>query len=151
MSFLNKIQSIVDEAQNAEDLASIITYIPLQSLKNFINDTLRSMHTDKIRTIYYTSSSIQDIITDDVIQSILTYVPSNNCINLVNKSFNKLVKQNDDSKMRLREINISSQFRNKNTWIVDSSRNSLNTEEIKKGIKGPINSIDEALNIMESG
>eukprot|EP01084_Bolivina_argentea_P075936 137612_1 len=150
-SLLSKTQSLINKAQNAHDLVNIMNHIPIESLKEFINDKLQSMHENKIREIYYDSVSIHDIIIDDVIQSVISYIPYENSIKYINTTFHDLEKLNKNLRIRLRKRNILSQFKNKNTYIVDESRNYLTEEEIKKGIKGPIKTLDKALNLMESG
>eukprot|EP01084_Bolivina_argentea_P075938 137615_1 len=98
-SLLSKTQSLINKAQNAHDLVNIMNHIPIESLKEFINDKLQSMNENKIREIYYGSASIHNIIPDDVIKSMINYIPYENSIQYVNKSFNNFSKLNSNLRM----------------------------------------------------
>eukprot|EP01084_Bolivina_argentea_P125034 221568_1 len=160
-SYLNKTKSLVNNAQNARDLVSIMNHIPLENLKDFINEKLELMNPDKIRRIYFSSDSIENIISVDVVQSIIKYIdPYQQSMKRINKTFNTLVKLNQKLKISLRQRTISmmlnkscipSQFKPINIWIVDPSGDSLYSEERKQGFKGIFKSLHHVLNIMESG
>ena len=55
-------------------------------------------------------------------------------------------------RQREEEISLSLKVnKNNKTWIIDSMREHLNTEEINSGFKGPINTLSEALELCQSG
>ena len=131
-SFLDRTKLLMAKANNLQDLTKILNHIPFESLKEMINHTLETINSsnpDKMRHIYYESSPITNIISDDVVQSMLTYIPYQNSMKFVSKSFNKFVKKADDLRTRVRQRKISSEFANKNVWIVDKTRNSLNATD----------------------
>eukprot|EP01084_Bolivina_argentea_P122632 217291_1 len=134
-SSLHDTQSIVDKSQNVEDLLSIMKQISFKNLKQFVHNELNKTNQ---------SLSIHDIIPDAVLQYTLNYIPYQESTKYVNKTFYNLFRNNNNSRMYQRKKYISSKFKNTNLYFV-------NSEQINNGIKVPLISLDDAINIVESG
>eukprot|EP01084_Bolivina_argentea_P279672 478139_1 len=84
-SFLNKMQTLVNHAENVNDLIGILQHIPLLNLKGLINESLKLMNSNTIKSIYFQSCPINDIISDDVVKSMVSYIPYEQSLKYVNK------------------------------------------------------------------
>ena len=145
-SFLTKLEESVSTAHSVEDLISILRHIPLQSLKNVINESLKSMNEDKVRSIYYETCSIEDVMPCDVIQSMLGYISPQSSTKCISKTFKNASEKNEILNQRSREQMIASHFKGENVWHLYQQTLQKNEEP-----KQYIASFDAALNAMECG
>merc|ERR1712228_601951 len=77
---------------------------------------VQSLDEDKVRSVYYESASIEDILSNDELQSILIFVTNQASIKCVSKIFNELQTKNDILMKRLFER------RKLWKWYIDSAR-----------------------------
>ena len=95
-SFSTKTETLINDARSVYELNSIMQQISLSDIKQFVLDqTVQSMNTDKVRSIYYESASIQDILSNDELQSILIFVADQESIKSVSELFKQLKAKND--------------------------------------------------------
>eukprot|EP01084_Bolivina_argentea_P102958 184443_1 len=89
-----QLYELIDGYATISDFAVILTTIPIDTLKEFVKEQIKSFDINKIHLSYYNSFPIHQILGMDVIQYILSFNVSNE-INCVNKLFNQLSIQND--------------------------------------------------------
>ena len=146
-----KLKAFIDEARGVEDLIGIFKHVPLQRVKDLAKQHVQSIRPEELRSLFHKSCPIDSILSTDAMQSMLSFLPHQHSLKSVNKHFNRLVHNNAAISKRARERNIASQFKGTNVWLVDPARDSLNADETQKGIKGPVESLQKALNCIESG
>lgn len=154
--FLSTLCDRVDDADSADDLVSIITHvIPLQSIKNLVKNELAAIPANRISEIYKKSISldITRVMPDALQQSILSFVDDQVSLKYVCKSFQNALRRHEDSWMRSWMYTIEKErFKATGTvYLVDPHERSLTKQQIDDGIKGPIKSLAEALEIVCSG
>ena len=150
-SFQQKIESFIDSKQNISDLVSILKHFSLQSVREMVKNQMKSMDPESIKKIYYDSMPLDTIISPDSMQSILSYTPHQHSNQYLNKSIYQLIHKNKAMASRLRKEAVASHFKENSVWMVDPERDELDEQELQKGIKGPLKSLDDALKAMESG
>ena len=153
-SFGSKMEGLIDQANDVGDLIGIIKQVPLQRVKDFVKQhvrTVESTEPDALCPMFHKSFPIDRILSTDAIQTVLSFLPNQSTLKSVNKHFNQMVLDNETLRKRARTRNIASQFNGSNVWLVDPKRENLNADEKQKGIKGPIASLQKALECIESG
>ena len=148
-----KLEAFVKDAQDVDAFINMLRHIPLQKVKNFIQQHIKvsDPQPEALRSMYYASFPADRILSTDAMQSVLSFLPHQPPLRSVNKHFKRLVHNNETLRKRARERNIASQFGGRNAWLVDPSRDHLNAVETQKGIKGPLESLQKALDRIESG
>ena len=69
----SKLVAHIQNASNTEELKSILSSIPLQEVRNFVQDQVMHMKPSKRRHIFYQAASINTSMHRDVIQLILQF------------------------------------------------------------------------------
>eukprot|EP01084_Bolivina_argentea_P115597 205544_1 len=110
-----------------------------------MKENANKLQPQQIRSVFYASSSIEDILPPELIQHIVSFnhmKPMN--IKAVNKTFKTLCDKSENIELKHRENEIKSKIgttQNNQTWIVHPTRQILNEKEIKLGYKGPMNDL----------
>ena len=89
-AFRQTVCTFVQDAQCVDDLLNLITYLPLQKIKDIIIAETKEMDDDKVREMFMKTCPMDYILSRDCVQSILSFVPDQSTVKLVNKNFNKL-------------------------------------------------------------
>ena len=136
-SLASKLEAFVKDAQDVDALVNMLRHIPLQRVKNIIQQHIKvaDPQSGALRSMYYASFPADRILSTDAMQSVLSFLPHQSLLKSVNKHFNQLVRNNETLCKRARERNIAAQFGGRNVWLVDPKRNHLNADETQRGIK----------------
>eukprot|EP01084_Bolivina_argentea_P059146 107962_1 len=148
------LNSFVDKSDCGMDIISLLPFINIDSLQQFLKNEIKQFNDDTARKAYYESVSIMDILPDDIMQHIISFNLDSKS-RFVNKQCNKQVNQ-ENKKFVTEQHNafnpiIPFKKNINNTWIINKDRKILNETEIENGYKGPIESIDEAIEKCQSG
>eukprot|EP01084_Bolivina_argentea_P115598 205546_1 len=120
-----------------------------------MKENANKLQPQQIRSVFYASSSIEDILPPELIQHIVSFnhmKPMN--IKAVNKTFKTLCDKSENIELKHRENEIKSKIgttQNNQTWIVHPIRQILTVKEIKLGYKGPMNNLEDTLEQCQSG
>eukprot|EP01084_Bolivina_argentea_P317916 551238_1 len=138
------LQNTVSSANNANELTHILQKLPLDAVKAFVNQQIEELNPKDCRNLYYQTSSIDTILSDDITKYILSFGDLHNT-KAVNKDWNNKSNQIENMEMKkLYDKHCNHEQRNE-TWIVHPYRNTLNDAEIQLGFKGIVKSIGAAL------
>eukprot|EP01084_Bolivina_argentea_P007552 14162_1 len=155
----NLLVSHVASANSLQSLVSILEFIPVQLIGNFISEQINQFNKQTINNAYNNIISIDDKLPCDLLQHILSFNQSFNT-KIINKKWNKLTKQNDNLIMKQRQEAIKKyEFKHyilfddniNDIWIIHPNRTQLTNKEINLKYKGPINNIQTAVNLCKSG
>lgn len=94
-SFEQRVTSFIEQADSADDLLQILRCIPLERVKEFINTEMETKSEDEIRSICVGSCPMDHIVSDDAVQTVLSFVPHQSSNKLVSKRFKRLVTRNE--------------------------------------------------------
>ena len=72
-NFKQQLKTIVSNAITINDTLSAIQCVPIDTVKQFLNDTIDELDDDKARKTFYLVSSLDDIFSDDINQYILSF------------------------------------------------------------------------------
>eukprot|EP01083_Nonionella_stella_P106017 305357_1 len=129
MAQLATLLTIVEQATHSSDLLNIASLLPLETFQSFISDYISTAPDDAIHHIYHKAAPLDEILPCDVMQSILSFYPSDHS-NCVSKEFNKLTKLNTVCHLKTRKAIIQDpqfkfdlNFKNGSNWIVDFNFN----------------------------
>eukprot|EP01084_Bolivina_argentea_P013000 24358_1 len=124
---LDKINDKINKAQSIDELIPFIQAmnVGLDSMKNFLQNQVKELNQHQQRTTLYKSLPINDILSENIIQNITSFIHSFN-VKFVNKLFKKCYDNNKKLFIQNRETEIIPKIETKHskTFIV---------------IKGPIN------------
>lgn len=84
----------VSAESTVEKLLPFLNCVPLQSIKDLINDHIQAASDGTMRSIYMRTSSIQATLSEDTIQWILKFIPYQDSVRFVSKEFKKLADRN---------------------------------------------------------
>ena len=141
----------VDAASALSELCGILNHVKLSNLQSFLREEINQMNTESITTIYHRFLPINQIVSSDVMQHILSF---GNCNQnrTVCQQWNRLNQQNEDNTVRrnceLVERFCPSQSSAKpgtKTWIVHPMRRHLHPMEKRMGFSGPARNLGEVI------
>lgn len=93
--FVTRVKAFVGDAEQADDLMGILRRIlNLDEIKDLIENKLEKMEHEETKQVCIESIPLDYIISNDAIQSILSYIPHQNTVALVNKNFSALFQKN---------------------------------------------------------
>merc|ERR1719203_1505748 len=92
--FQEMTSTLIDQAESADDLLQILRSIPLTRLKDFVHSEMNIKTTDEVRSICVRSCPIDDILSNDAVQTMLSFLPHQSSNKLVSQRFKRLVIQN---------------------------------------------------------
>ena len=147
------LQNYVNNACDLNTLKGISQHISLLNIKHDIMDQIDESNSAKIRKMYHDTLPIDDIFPSALLQHILSFSGFYNTKG-VNKQWLDLSQRNEIIYMQnayadiiCRDNDYESNWHSPGTtWIVAKGRTSLNPIEIRRGYKGPINSLYDAIN-----
>ena len=87
-------RNAVQKAETADDLSSLLKLIPLHQIKDFLHSTMDSMDPHLRTSLYMRMNPIDNILSNDVIQLILSFLPFQSTNTLINKNFYSLIRRN---------------------------------------------------------
>lgn len=93
-SILCKVRRFVDETECVNDLLELLRLIPLQKIKDVIIDELDTLNQSDAALMYIAACPMDHILSNDAIQSVLSYLPYQNSIRFVSTKFNTLHTEN---------------------------------------------------------
>ena len=146
--FPDRLKAYIDHARDAEQIIGILQHVPLDKVKELAKQHVESAAPETLRSMFHESVPVDLILSTDELQTVLSFVPDQTPLKSVNKLFSKIMHDNEIIAERAKE-----RSRNRNVWLVDPDRKHLNAAEIEKSIKGPIESLSDALRMqrLESG
>eukprot|EP01083_Nonionella_stella_P169282 573703_1 len=152
------LRDYVCNAQSINDIMHLLTLLPFQTIQDSILEVIGGLNTDTANAIRYKCCSITDILPDDITQHIISFTDSLD-MKYVNKSFNNCCNKNKALELKHRQQIIDEQVFNpivkyeqhNKTWIVHPTRTRLNNEEIANGYGGPLNTLKDAMDTVQSG
>eukprot|EP01083_Nonionella_stella_P287614 979093_1 len=142
----NQLKHHVALTENMNDLLLMIQHFPLSSIKQFANDQIENLNSVETASACWNVLSINDMLLDDPLQLILSFVGLY-CPRLVCKKWQKFSVLNETIHIaRIYEsANIKKHSNKENkTWIVHPRRPYLHTIEKDLGLHGPINTFPYA-------
>ena len=99
-SFLTRLNTLIDHEQDFQHLLTILSnHVSLQSLRQIVKCEVAVMEEDTVRSIYYESLQI-DVLPDVLWQSIVDFIPDDNAVKSVCKTFRDSVERNRINWMR---------------------------------------------------
>eukprot|EP01084_Bolivina_argentea_P048166 88755_1 len=149
----NMIYQHIDQATSINDVAQMLQFIELQTVKDTLKQQIETISSTEISNIFYASLSIESILPFDLIQHITSF---NNLSNIksVSETFNKCYQKNRNIQSKQRAAQCLSQIQineTHNTWIVDQLRTKLNNKELSLKCKGPLNQVEDAIKSADTG
>lgn len=93
-SFEQITTSFIDQASCASDLLKVLQCIPLERIKEFVHNEMKTKNAEEIRSICVRSCPMDDIISNDVLQTVLSFVPHQSSNKMVNQTFKTLATRN---------------------------------------------------------
>ena len=104
VDYLDKVSSLIEEANNKQDLLNILSSLPLQLIKDAVQNAFSTIdiHNTTAKQVYFKAASLSDIIPSDVIQSILSFNSLSLTQKCVNKTFKSLTEKNESMQTRKR-------------------------------------------------
>eukprot|EP01083_Nonionella_stella_P240092 839628_1 len=157
--FDESLDHFVDSSDNINDLASLLSFIPLNVTKQFIKQQIALFDGNTSRTAHYNSLSIDHLLPSSVTQYCLSFVHDLH-LRHVSKSFKKYSEQNQRILLNhLKEIANQQPFDHQivfneeinTTYVVDPSRTSLNETEINLQYQGPYENLVLPMNMCNDG
>lgn len=149
MSDTNIMQSAVASAQNASDLLPILNHLPIDKIKQFVDQCIDEMTPSTVTKLKYNSLPIHQIIPTAVIQYILSFQPiDDGNSRSVSKQWKALSETNEKVHylQLIQTIDenspISYNKTTNQTWILHPKRTRLTRIEKQFGFKGPKNTLD---------
>lgn len=86
----------MDSARNINDLVQTLgCAFELDEIKELIKNKLQNMDNEEVRCVCMQSVPLDYIISNDAMQSILSHIPFQRTVKLVNKNFNAVSKRNE--------------------------------------------------------
>ena len=149
MSFQDRISNFIESSANVDDLLIIFKALPLETVKRNIMQNIQLLNEDSQRKIFYELMPVTKILNDDELQHVLSFLDFREIrvIKLICKKFKILTEKNELNYFRklYQKIYIGDQSQNKNTYILDWERSSLNHIETDLGFKGPYQKIEKLI------
>eukprot|EP01083_Nonionella_stella_P090731 253510_1 len=148
----------VSDAQSINDIMPLLKSIPFEEIQEAILQVIAVLDTNTANDIKYKSLSMTDILPDDIMQHIVSFTDSLN-MKYINKPFYTCYNKNKLLELKQRQCIIEKhvlpcnvQYQQHNdTWIIHPTRNHLDSEEIAKGYKGPLNDLRDVVDAVKSG
>ena len=99
--YLRTLQNKIDSVSNIHDLIPYLSLLPMNSVKAMIKQQIEGTFKNKqeIRSAYYNSSSIFDLLPSNVVQYIASF-NSSNTIEPINSTFKSFSEQNERMKIK---------------------------------------------------
>ena len=143
-SQMTTILNYIDAAESADLLFAMMNHMDLSNLQRFLRDEIKQMKPEAIDTLYHRALPINDILSNDVMQHILSF---GNCNQnrTVCQQWNRLNQQNEDNMIR-ENCRLMERFSSKSNlsapkdmkqWIVHQKRPHLHQTERRMGFLGP--------------
>ena len=139
----------VNRAENPADLLCIASqshfiHDVLYNMKGIILKKVNEMDDDSARVARYNALPINDVLSEDVMQLILSFGHLNQN-RTVCRQWNRLNKQNENKMLRrmynaVDDRNLESLGSAGQTWIIHPKRTTLHPLEIRRGYLGPVRS-----------
>ena len=108
--FASELQSFVDDAHEVEDLISLLKYTTLQKFKQLVSDHTKSTNPASLRAMYFKSLPVDRILSMDVMQEVLSFIPMQRDLKAVSNGFKQLLRKNEKLSERLRPVQIASLY-----------------------------------------
>ena len=131
----------------------------MDKLRRFVDQNIEEMHESQANTMHFKAASIDEIMPGDIIQHIISFqVFDLENVKFVNKQWNKLSKQNEKNfylQLKSQPLadetpsNASLINNDRSTWILHSKRPRLTEVEKELGFKGPLKSIQDAVDQLQ--
>lgn len=102
-SILETMQSFINNTENEDALVKIFASLPLQSKKEMLSTKPQDLDQSDIRSSYFRSFPLDHVLSNDVVQSVLKFIPYQSSSKLVNTNFNTLMGKNDKSRVQTNE------------------------------------------------
>ena len=143
----------VKSAGKISDLLGILDRMPFSDVKDFLRDSINETGTDDVRTVYHNLVSINEILSDNVLQCILSFGHCNQN-RTVCQLWNRLNQQNEENILRVLYDAVDDQTlggtlgplpQGMSILIVHPSRSTLTPLEIRRGYTGPLTSLHNAI------
>eukprot|EP01084_Bolivina_argentea_P015333 28662_1 len=153
------LHDAVASAPQLNDLLPILKHISLNNIKNFIDKEINKLDETSSKRMRFNAFSINEIFFDDIIQYILSFVGIYHTKS-VNKKWKKLSDKNENIYLKqlyepiINTITNSPILYDKNinsTYIIHPYRKTLHNVETDLGFHGIIHSIDDAIEMCNSG
>ena len=85
----------MDDVEDMDDLLAILKCaVDLDEMKDFIKNKLDQLEQEEVKRVCIQSVPLDYIISTDVLQSVLGFLPYQHSVKMVNKNFNALSKKN---------------------------------------------------------
>ena len=133
------LQEIARTAQAPSDLLPLLYEANLIDLQEFVVNQIKAMSSERARSVYYQSASINDIFPDDLQQHILTFLNVNQN-RTVCQSWNRFNRQNEENMIRTACLSAKSRPSSE-IWILHQNRDVMIPVEIRTGCKGIMGSL----------
>ena len=110
----DEMSNQIESATRAMELLPALDHVPLDALKSFLSEQINQKSSSELKSIHYATLSIDVILSEDVIQNILSF----DCFlrhKAVNKRWKLLSEKNETNWMR-KQMTISRE-------IIENDRN----------------------------
>lgn len=142
--FSSILHNWTDATVAASELAVFCQFVDLSDLKVFFQNQIDKMDAASTRTAYYGVSSINNILSSDVMQIILSFGHSNQNRSVC-KQWNRINIQNEKNMLQTMYRSAMERYPmpfapKSDTWVLHPNRPSLHAIQIEKkmGFKGPL-------------
>ena len=97
----DEMRNQIESATTAMELQPALEHVPLDAIKSFLNEQMNQKSDSELKSIHYATLSIDVILSEDVIQSILSFdCPLRH--KAVNKRWKSMSEKNESNWMRKR-------------------------------------------------
>eukprot|EP00485_Elphidium_margaritaceum_P003312 CAMPEP_0202693298 /NCGR_PEP_ID=MMETSP1385-20130828/7446_1 /ASSEMBLY_ACC=CAM_ASM_000861 /TAXON_ID=933848 /ORGANISM="Elphidium margaritaceum" /LENGTH=372 /DNA_ID=CAMNT_0049348957 /DNA_START=31 /DNA_END=1149 /DNA_ORIENTATION=- len=155
-NFKERIQSFVDGVEDVRELYALMTFIPLDSIQDFVRNEIETFTSITSKSAYYGSLPIDDMLSPQVVQLLLSFNQSQHSQALVSKSWHMLCGRNQVIHLRhiygciLKNKYVAFDASKNRSIVVHAKRKVLYAMEQQQGFIGPM-TMATATRLCQSG
>lgn len=116
-TFVSEAKEFVNAAQGVDELLGVLRLIPLQNIKDLIIETIEALDDKEVRSKCIAMCPISSIIPSDALQHVLSFIPRQSTVQLVDKEFQKLYSLNELQEIELTQSDWDTMVKVKRTEI----------------------------------
>ena len=140
----NALRQRIDSASSVQALLSFLECVDMNVLKQFAHSIINTLDPKATSSVYHRAMSINEVLSDDAMQHVLSFLPSNRN-RTVCKSWNQLLRQNETKTLRNPYQSVKDSDLSTKTYIVHPKRDRMHKIEIERGFEGIYNDLEKLL------
>lgn len=138
------LKNFIESTTDLNEIIPVLLLLRLEDIKNFVIQMLKNFDATEQNKMYFEKLPITYILSDDLIQYILSFNRFDET-RFINKKFKLLTDKNE--RIYYQRLYDSMNLRKSITYIVNEKRNSLYSIEKKADYKGPYRDVENIINV----